>query len=136
MACQSADVVLYLTDAVFKSAWHDCFGFRKHLSWAWLTCVFFVPEMIVKSAANSFQVHSAFGEFVFRELSALAGAITITCLMVANLVGYVIGPSGMNWLISRFLRKEGLPTLGGMFLTFYVGTKLMFHIRDAKQRKD
>ncbi|XP_058189323.1 membrane-bound O-acyltransferase gup1-like isoform X1 [Rhododendron vialii] len=118
----------------FVAIWHDLEW--KLLSWAWLTCVFFVPEMIVKSAATSFQAPGAFGEFVFRELSALAGAITITCLMVANLVGYVIGPSGMNWLISQFLRKEGLPTLGGMFLTFYVGTKLMFHIRDTKQRKD
>ncbi|KAI8573606.1 hypothetical protein RHMOL_Rhmol01G0290300 [Rhododendron molle] len=106
----------------FVAIWHDLEW--KLLSWAWLTCVFFVPEMIVKSAATSFQAPSAFGEFVFRELSALAGAITITCLMVANLVGYVIGPSGMNWLISQFLRKEVLPTLGGMFLTFYVGTKV------------
>ncbi|GFZ09507.1 MBOAT (membrane bound O-acyl transferase) family protein [Actinidia rufa] len=122
----------------FWKNWHASFNkwlVRKLLSWAWLTCIFFVPEMIAKSAANAFQVRSAFGEFVFREVSAVAGAITITCLMVANLVGYVIGPSGMNWLISRFLQKEGLPTLGGMFVTFYVGTKLMFHIRDAKEMR-
>nr|AZM65207.1 diacylglycerol acyltransferase 8 [Vitellaria paradoxa] len=117
----------------FVAIWHDLEW--KLLSWAWLTCIFFVPEMIVKSAAHAFQVRSAFEEFVFRELAAVAGAVTITCLMVANLVGYVIGPSGMNWLISRFLQKEGLPTLGGMFVTFYVGTKLMFYIRDAKQRR-
>ncbi|KAK6911727.1 Membrane bound O-acyl transferase, MBOAT [Dillenia turbinata] len=99
------------------------FGLRKLLSWAWLTCLFFIPELIMKSAANSFQVESMFGKFMFREFSAVAGAITITCLMVANLVGYVIGPSGINWLSSRFLKKEGLPTLAGMFVTFYVGTK-------------
>lgn len=29
-----------------------------------------------------FQVESALGQFVFRELSAVAGAVTITCLMV------------------------------------------------------
>ncbi|GFY94632.1 MBOAT (membrane bound O-acyl transferase) family protein [Actinidia rufa] len=73
-------------------------------------------------------VRRAFGEFVFREVCAVAGAITITCLVVANLVGYVIGPWGMNWLISRFLQKEGLPTLGGMFVTFYVGTKVRNYI--------
>ncbi|XP_057469511.1 membrane-bound O-acyltransferase gup1 isoform X1 [Actinidia eriantha] len=110
----------------FVAIWHDLEW--KLLSWAWLTCIFFVPEMIAKSAANAFKVRSAFGEFVFREISAVAGAITITCLMVANLVGYVIGPSGMNWLISRFLQKEGLPTLGGMFVTFYVGTKVRIYI--------
>ncbi|KAJ8526472.1 hypothetical protein K7X08_028949 [Anisodus acutangulus] len=37
----------------------------------------------------------------------------------------------MNWFLSTFLQKKGLPTLGGMLVTFYVGTKLMFHISDA-----
>ncbi|KAH9670214.1 MBOAT (Membrane bound O-acyl transferase) family protein [Citrus sinensis] len=97
---------------------------RKLLSWAWLTCLFFIPEMVVKSAADSFQAESAFGRFLVRELRAFAGSITITCLMIANLVGYVIGPSGVNWLMSQFLTREGLPVLGGMFLTFYVGTKV------------
>lgn len=117
----------------FVAIWHDLEW--KLLSWAWLTCLFFIPEMILKSTASALQVESALGQFVFRELSAVAGAVTITCLMVANLVGYVIGPSGINWLVSQFLQKEGLPVLGGMFVTFYVGTKLMFHIDDAKQRK-
>ncbi|XP_022765630.1 putative membrane-bound O-acyltransferase C24H6.01c isoform X3 [Durio zibethinus] len=116
----------------FVAVWHDLEW--KLLSWAWLTCLFFVPEMLVKSAANAFQAEGALGGFVFRELSAVAGAITITCLMVANLVGYVIGPSGINWLISRFLSKEGLHVLGFMLTSFYVGTKLMFQIHDAKQR--
>uniref|UniRef100_A0A2N9ETK6 Membrane-bound O-acyltransferase C24H6.01c n=1 Tax=Fagus sylvatica TaxID=28930 RepID=A0A2N9ETK6_FAGSY len=116
----------------FVAIWHDLEW--KLLSWAWLTCLFFIPEMILKSAASALQVESSLGQFVFRELSAVAGAITITCLMVANLVGYVIGPSGIHWLVSQFLQKEGLPVLGGMFLTFYIGTKLMFHIDDAKQK--
>ncbi|XP_047325754.1 membrane-bound O-acyltransferase gup1 [Impatiens glandulifera] len=106
----------------FVAIWHDLEW--KLLSWAWLTCVFFVPEMIVKSAVNTFQVRTAFWTFVSRELSAISGAITITCLMVANLVGYVIGPSGINWLVSRFLQREGISTLAGMFATFYVGTKV------------
>ncbi|XP_048225768.1 membrane-bound O-acyltransferase gup1 isoform X2 [Ricinus communis] len=117
----------------FVAVWHDLEW--KLISWAWLTCLFFIPEMLVKSVANGMQAENAFGEFLFRELRAVAGAITITCLMVANLVGYVIGPSGINWLISQFLTRKGLPVFGGMFITFYVGTKLMFHIDDAKQRK-
>ncbi|KAG7022342.1 SPAC24H6.01c, partial [Cucurbita argyrosperma subsp. argyrosperma] len=105
----------------FVAIWHDLEW--KLLCWAWLTCLFFVPEMVVKSAVSTFKAESAVTEFVFRELSAIAGAITITCLMVANLVGYVIGPSSINSLASRFLNKQGLPVLGGMFVTFYVGTK-------------
>jgi hypothetical protein len=86
---------------------------RKLLSWAWLTCLFFIPELVLKSATKAFQVlyiivfsskffmvencdsyclpnivkfeyqaESSFGEFIIRELSAVAGAVTITCLMV------------------------------------------------------
>ncbi|MFS7949817.1 hypothetical protein Hanom_Chr06g00576051 [Helianthus anomalus] len=36
----------------------------------------------------------------------VAGAITITFLMVANLVGFVVGPSGVSWLKSVFLHAE------------------------------
>ncbi|KAI3964710.1 hypothetical protein MKW92_035101 [Papaver armeniacum] len=113
----------------FVAVWHDLEW--KLLSWAWLTCLFFIPEMVVKSVITSFKAKTSFEEFVLREFRAVAGAITITCLM--NLVGYVIGPSGINWLISRFLHKDGLPVLGGMLITFYIGTKLMFHVREAKE---
>ncbi|KAK9146341.1 hypothetical protein Sjap_006244 [Stephania japonica] len=117
----------------FVAIWHDLEW--KLLSWAWLTCLFFVPELIVKSAVAKFQVNNACIKFILREFGAVSGAITITCLMVVNLVGYVIGPSGINWFITRFLQKDGLPVLGGMFTTFYVGTKLMFHIREAEERR-
>ncbi|CAJ1977516.1 unnamed protein product [Sphenostylis stenocarpa] len=116
----------------FVAIWHDLEW--KLLSWAWLTCLFFIPELVFKSAAKAFQAQSSFGACIFRELSAVAGAVTITCLMVANLVGFVVGPSGINWLLSSFLHKEGLPVLGGMLMTFYVGTKIMFHIDEAKQQ--
>ncbi|EPS58937.1 hypothetical protein M569_15877, partial [Genlisea aurea] len=108
----------------------------KLLSWAGLTCIFFIPEMVVNSLAKSFQVESDMGAFIFRELSAISGAVTITCLMVANLVGFVIGPSGINWLISGFLHQGGIVTVCGVFFSLYVGTKIMFHISDAKHGKD
>ncbi|KAL2931911.1 putative membrane-bound O-acyltransferase C24H6.01c [Bienertia sinuspersici] len=116
----------------FVAVWHDLEW--KLLSWAWLTCIFFIPEMLLKSAAKAFQVESTLWKIFFHELSAISGAVTITCLMIANLVGFVVGPSGINFLISGFLHKEGLPVLAGIFFTFYLGTKLMFHIRDARQQ--
>ncbi|PKA62413.1 hypothetical protein AXF42_Ash009299 [Apostasia shenzhenica] len=109
----------------FVAIWHDLEW--KLISWAWLTCLFLVPELVIKSAANSFKSRSVIGKFMLRELSAVAGAITITCLMIANLVGYVIGPSGTKWLISRLVKKDGLPVLGFILFSFYVAVKLMFH---------
>ncbi|KAJ0965864.1 hypothetical protein J5N97_027002 [Dioscorea zingiberensis] len=116
----------------FVALWHDLEW--KLICWAWLTCIFLIPEIVIKSAAKAFQARSALGAFIFRELSAVAGAVTITCLMVANLAGYVIGPTGINWLITRLLQKDGLHVLFGIFTSFYIGTKLMFHVRDAKQK--
>jgi len=29
-------------------------------------------------------------------------------LQIANLAGYVIGPSGINWMVSSFLKREGI----------------------------
>ncbi|KAI0492408.1 hypothetical protein KFK09_026679 [Dendrobium nobile] len=115
----------------FVALWHDLEW--KLISWAWLTCIFFIPEIVIKSSVSSFTSRSATGKLFLREMSAVAGAITITCLMVANLVGYVIGPSGTSWLISRLVKKDGFPVLGFIFLSFYVAVKLMFHIRDNKQ---
>ncbi|XP_074571099.1 membrane-bound O-acyltransferase gup1 [Curcuma longa] len=115
----------------FVALWHDLEW--KLLSWAWLTCVFFVPEIVIKSYISNVHVQSVLGVCIIRELKAIGGAVTISCLMVANLAGFVIGPSGISWLVSRLLRSDGLPLLMGTFATFYVGTKLMFHIRDAKQ---
>lgn len=116
----------------FVAVWHDLEW--KLISWAWLTCLFFVPEILIKSLSNNFQAKSALGLFIQRELSAIAGAVTISCLMVANLVGYVVGPSGIKILISQMAQKDALPALALIFTTFYVGVKLMFHIRDAGKK--
>lgn len=35
--------------------------------------------------------------------------IIVVVMQVANLVGFVIGASGINWLTSRFLEKDGMP---------------------------
>ncbi|CAI9101405.1 OLC1v1038720C1 [Oldenlandia corymbosa var. corymbosa] len=117
----------------FVAIWHDLEW--KLLSWAWLTCAFFLPEILVKYATKTYQVQGSLGKSLFRELNAISGAVTITFLMVANLVGFVIGPSGINWLISSFFRKQGLATLGGMFITFYVGTKYIWSFEACQALK-
>lgn len=74
--------------------------------------------------------------------------MSFSILQMANLAGYVIGPSGLSLFVSSFLSKEGmkgqrfsflvyvlcvnvypldivgLPVLGGVFFSFYVGTKV------------
>eukprot|EP01018_Ginkgo_biloba_P037071 Gb_24225 [translate_table: standard] len=116
----------------FVAIWHDLEW--KLLSWAWVTCLFWMPEVFFKSIMHMSQVRNLFKEFLLRELSAVGGAITISCLMMANMIGFVVGPTGMKWLISRMLLRENVSVLVGIFVSFYVGTKLMFHVRDAEAR--
>ncbi|XP_078156795.1 MBOAT (membrane bound O-acyl transferase) family protein [Carex rostrata] len=116
----------------FVAIWHDLEW--KLVAWAWLTCVFLIPEIVVKSFAKAFKARSSLGEFLIHELSAMTGAVTISCLMIANLVGYVAGPTGIKLLISRMTEKEARLVLATIFFSFYVGVKLMFHIRDMKQK--
>ncbi|KAL7595665.1 hypothetical protein Lser_V15G30416 [Lactuca serriola] len=75
-------------------------------------------------------------EHLYR-LALNMGITVITSSQVANLVGFVIGPSGISWLKSVFLQTEGLPTLFGLLVTFYVGTKAARDVgalREAKEK--
>lgn len=49
----SVKVVAFLSNILCLIILMD---FRKLLSWAWLTCLFFIPELVFKSAAKAFQV--------------------------------------------------------------------------------
>nr|KAJ0193140.1 hypothetical protein LSAT_V11C800420350 [Lactuca sativa] len=132
----------------FVAIWHDleC----KLLSWAWLTCIFFIPETLLKSTTTSFQICW----FSLKEFENDHFAL-ISIWHVANLVGFVIRPSGISWLKFVFLQTEGfyfyfcfrqiiahiysgvdkikccflfpgLPTLFGLLVTFYVGKSMRY----------
>ncbi|KMZ65078.1 putative Glycerol uptake protein [Zostera marina] len=116
----------------FVAIWHDLEW--KLVSWAWLTCLFMIPEIIIKSTFTAFKSRNTYWKFALRELKALVGAVTITSLMVTNLVGYVIGFSNIRQFLSQFYKEDGLAVPCGIFATFYVGTKLMFHVQEAKQK--
>lgn len=49
----------------------------------------------------------------------MSGSLTISFMQVANLVGYVIGPSGINSLGSRFLNKQGSLLVTHKNLSFF-----------------
>ncbi|KAJ4784791.1 MBOAT (membrane bound O-acyl transferase) family protein [Rhynchospora pubera] len=121
----------------FWKSWHASYNrwlVRNLVAWAWLTCIFLIPEIVVKSIAKTFKATSALGEFFNYELGAMSGVVTISCLMIANLVGYVAGPAHIKLLISKMMEKEAHFTLGAIFFSFYVAVKLMFHIGNIRQK--
>lgn len=116
----------------FVAIWHDLEW--RLLSWAWVTCVLWGPELLVKSLMRTPQMAGFKNTDAFRECHALAGALNITGLMLANLVGFVVGPDGMKLLASRMLSRENVPLLLAIIFSFYIGTKLMLATRDREEK--
>ncbi|KAL3677699.1 hypothetical protein R1sor_020655 [Riccia sorocarpa] len=114
----------------FVAIWHDLEW--KLLSWAWVTCLLFIPEISLKYLINTKPVQPFRTSWWFNEGCAMVGAVNICGLMVANLIGFVVGPSGIQQLASLMLTVENLPVLFGIFITFYVGCKIMFHVRERE----
>lgn len=117
----------------FVALWHD-FEW-KLLSWAWVTCLLGLPELLAKSTMRSKRMEAIRGSWLERELCAVGGTLTISGLMVANLVGFVIGPEGMQAFSQKLLLRENVGIIAWILLSFYVGTKLMLELRAREERK-
>lgn len=74
------------------------------------------------------------GTALFREGTAVLGAVNILGLMLANLVGFVVGPSGTSEIAARLLAPEARPLLLFLVVSLYVGVKLMLEVREMEAR--
>ncbi|MCO5555107.1 hypothetical protein L7F22_008648 [Adiantum nelumboides] len=118
----------------FVAVWHDLEW--KLLSWAWVTCLLMAPELSMKYFMQTPFMQKFHATILYRELCAIGGAFNITGLMTANLIGFVVGPKKMHWLLRTLIQYENLPTSIGILISFYIGTKLMFHVRDVKAHRE
>ena len=118
----------------FVALWHDLVEPRL-LGWAWLTCLFLLPELGVKLAARLPWVAARAHTAAYRHLCAALASLNITCLMAANLVGFVIGLSGARIWLSSVLTRDGARVLAGALLTFFSAAHIMFEIRAAESRR-
>ncbi|KAG2724068.1 hypothetical protein I3760_01G000600 [Carya illinoinensis] len=82
----------------FVAIWHDLEW--KLLSWAWLTCLFFVPEMMLKSAATTFQVMSVY-------LPHLFARNYLILVIVLQLASFVFFPTRI--ILCFFRKVENFP---------------------------
>ncbi|KAJ7543421.1 hypothetical protein O6H91_09G037700 [Diphasiastrum complanatum] len=117
----------------FVALWHDLEW--KLLSWAWVTCILWVPELLAKAVIRLSWLQGFRKSVMYREVCAIAGALNITGLMTANLVGFVVGPSGMKSLSSQLLTRQNTIVLVGILTSLYVGTKIMFRVRESENNK-
>ncbi|GLI66085.1 hypothetical protein VaNZ11_009807 [Volvox africanus] len=111
----------------FVALWHDLEW--RLLGWAWLMAAAVAPEMVAKALGRSAAVRRWYGTATFRLASSLAAAANILVLMVANLVGFVVGLDGIVPLAQQVLLKQPA-FLGVVFLALFAAVQLMFWKRE------
>ncbi|TFK18771.1 glycerol transporter [Coprinopsis marcescibilis] len=114
----------------FVALWHDL-QFRL-LAWGWLISVFIIPELL----AAHLLPKSKFGKKSwYRHVCAVGAVFNILMLMAANLVGFVVGADGINFLLSQLFGTA----VGVAFLLFscfciFVTVQIMFEYREEELR--
>ncbi|KAK3698028.1 glycerol transporter [Vermiconidia calcicola] len=125
-------VVNFLAVFTFVALWHDIN--LRLLMWGWLITVFLVPEYIATLLfpARNYKDRPN----TYRWLCGLGAVGNILMMMTANLVGFAVGLDGLKGLVDGIVGSLG----GRVFLlaacvTLFVGTQVMFEVREAERRR-
>ncbi|KIK69770.1 hypothetical protein GYMLUDRAFT_34163 [Collybiopsis luxurians FD-317 M1] len=115
----------------FVALWHDLTF--KLLAWGWLVSLFILPEML----ARYFLPGSRYSDTPwYRHVCALGGVANILLMMIANMVGFVVGVDGIRFFLAElFGTVAGIQFLIGVVFCLFVGVQLMFEYREEEMRK-
>ncbi|KAJ9110167.1 hypothetical protein QFC20_003019 [Naganishia adeliensis] len=82
----------------FVALWHDL-SFRL-LAWGWLVSLFILPEIIGRKMLPV----SKYGHATwYRHLCALGAVLNNLLMMIANLVGFVLGADGVRYMLQQLV---------------------------------
>jgi len=115
----------------FVALWHDL-SFRL-LAWGWLISLFILPEL----ASRYLVSETKYGETPwYRHVCALGCVGNILMMMIANLVGFVIGVDGMKYLLSELMGTwKGLQFLLIICTVLFMASHIMFEYREEEKRQ-
>ncbi|KJA25037.1 hypothetical protein HYPSUDRAFT_135165 [Hypholoma sublateritium FD-334 SS-4] len=115
----------------FVALWHDL-TFRL-LAWGWLISLFVVPELL----AGYLLPAAKFGKRPwFRHVCAAGGVVNMLLMVVANLIGFVLGTDGTREFFAQLLGTlEGLRFMAIMLPCMFVAVQLMFEYREEEFRQ-
>ncbi|OPL10233.1 MAG: hypothetical protein AVO34_11670 [Firmicutes bacterium ML8_F2] len=119
---------------LFVAVWHDLEW--RLISWAWIICAAFLPEIMVKNIASSSKFDKMRHTRVYTAVAALLAAVNCAGLMAANMIGFVVGVDGMSDLFAQLLKSPRY--LLGVLVSFYCAMHLNFwwRNRERAQRKN
>ncbi|ORX99060.1 MBOAT-domain-containing protein [Basidiobolus meristosporus CBS 931.73] len=114
----------------FVALWHDIS--MKLLAWAWLICLFILPELICTA---SFAKPKYQSKPWYRHVAGVGGVANIIMMMIANLVGFAVGLDGVQEMLAGVFNVDGIFFLFMTFLSLYATVQLMFEVREHERRK-
>ena len=124
----TTQLLMVLPIFVFVALWHDVE--IRLLGWAGLMVLAFMPELLVKR-----EFAKSRWDWVRREHltalwvgKALAATVTISSLMVGNMVGFVVGLDGAGAFLRQLLSSPMLVTAS--LLSFFSAASLMMAVED------
>jgi len=115
----------------FVALWHDL-SFRL-LTWGWLVSLFIIPEL----AARWYFSPDKFGDrWWYRHICAMGGVFNVLLMMSANLIGFVLGVEGMQYMVRlMFSSWQGIKFLCLACACLFIGVQVMFEYRQEERRK-
>jgi len=116
----------------FVALWHDL---ELHLlGWAWIICLFVLPEVVVKYWVQRPGNVKLQYRWWFPLARGCLSSLYISVLMAANLAGFVLGVDGLRFFLHSLLTEEGIPFLVGSFATFYVASQFAYWFRNRPRK--
>jgi len=126
----------------FVALWHDMNP--KLLTWGWLIALFFVPELTCAWYIDRPESAWLTQTWWFRFMAGVAGTLQVLCLIIANVIGFAVGPEGTLAVVRGMTqggggsdrhgpwgREAANPAwvLTGAFAVLFAAVQFMFIIR-------
>lgn len=125
-------ILNFLAVFTFVALWHDIN--LRLLMWGWLITLFVLPEVIATLTFPAKKWKDYPNQY--RWLCGVGAVANILMMMAANLVGFAVGLDGLKGLVEGIVNSWG----GRAFLlaamaTLFVGSQVMFEVREAEKRR-
>ena len=117
----------------FVAIWHDLT--LNLLAWGWGMCIFIMPEVLAKGYFARPTMFEFRKKFVYTLICDIAGGVYICLMMMANLVGFSFGISGLIITLEGLMNIDGLFLMTKVLIELSLATHFMLLYRDYEMQK-
>lgn len=117
----------------FVAIWHDLT--LNLLAWGWGMCLFIMPEVLVKAYFASPKMAGFRKTLTYTWMCAIGTSFPMCLLVLANLVGFSFGLSGLKIALEGMMNFEGILLIAKCLSVIIVGAHFMFLYREDEARR-